>query len=164
MHRAQGLNKDTQSGHSLLSGWIFHHYFIPEKGNMTIMSHIWAQVEVGLSHGPIKEIRWPEMIHWLIIDITSGKNIEGRMLLSGRKEALKEWGRKEVERVIIEKTKALLSRLWQHPLHQVSPPIPPLWASHPIPSTQGNFLHSFITHLSLYSSLFTPTNGKNNTQ
>lgn len=37
---------------------------------------------------------------------------------SGRKE----WGRKEVKRVIIEKTKALLSGLWQHPLHQVPPP------------------------------------------
>lgn len=40
------------------------------------------------------------------------------MVLLGRKE----WGRKEVERVIIEKTKTLLSGLWQHPLHQVPPP------------------------------------------
>lgn len=37
-----------------------------------------------------------------------------------------------------------------------TPPTPPLWASHPIPSARENFLHSSITHLFLYSSLFTP--------
>lgn len=72
------------------------------------------------------------------------------MLLSwkGRNEE------KEVERVIIEKTKALLSRLWQHPLHQVSPPSLPSELPiqfHPhegISSTAPSLIYPSI-HLSL---------------
>lgn len=122
----------------------------------------------GLSQGSIKEIRRPESIHWLTIDITSGKNwnSEGRMVLSGRKE----WGRKEVERVIIEKTKALLSGLWQHPLHQVSPP-PSLPSELPIQfhphggisSTAPSLIYPSI-HLSLPQQMgkITPNNATTN--
>lgn len=153
-------HKDWTTGHTvgtLASVWVnisslFHPWERKYDNNVTYVSSGWG----GLPHGPIKEIRWPEMIHWLIIDITSGKNwnSEGRMLLSGRKEALKEWGRKEVERVIIEKTKALLSRLWQHPLHQVSPPSLPSELPiqfHPhkgISSTASSLIYPSI-HLSL---------------
>lgn len=120
--------------------------------------HVCITTNSGWPHGSVMR----DSVYWLTIELAAGKKwkSEGRTLRSwkGRNEE------KEVERVIIEKTKALLSRLWQHPLHQVSPPIPPLPASHPIPSTRGNFLHSSIAHLSLHSSLFAPTNGKNNTQ
>lgn len=108
------------------------------------------------------DLNW--FIDWRLISLQEKKNWngEGRMVLSGRKE----WGRKEVEQVIIEKTKALLSGLWQHPLHQVSPPPPPLPSELPIQfhpherisSTAPSLIYSSI-HLSL-----PPTNGKNNTQ
>lgn len=80
----------------------------------------------------------------------------------------KEW-KEEVQQVIIEKTKTLLSRVWQYPLHQV-PPVPPSCIPkltiqfHPdkgISSSPPPTHHPFIP---LFISLFSPTNGNNNTQ
>lgn len=77
--------------------------------------------------------------------VRAGRCVRGK---EGRNEE------KEVERVIIEKTKALLSRLWQQPLHQVSPPSLPselLIQFHPhegISSTAPSLIYPSI-HLSL---------------
>lgn len=84
----------------------------------------------------------------------------------GRMVAGKEGiGKKEVQQVIIEKTKTSLSWTWQHPLHQVPPSLP---TSSPSNSTQTREFpphhHPPVIHLSLHSSLFSPTNGNNNTQ
>lgn len=138
-------------------------YFIIISSLMAIPSDVWAQVDVGLSHGPIREIKGPKMIHWLTIDITLEKTLEQW----GQNSSFREGG--------MRKKRSGASDYWEdkgpavRPLTAAStsgvpPHVPPLWASHPIPSTRGNFLHSSITHLSLHSSLFTPTNGKNNTQ
>lgn len=65
---------------------------------------------------------------------TFGKNGKSKRLNA---PSARRNGREEVQQVIIEKTKALLSGLWQQPLHQAPPT---LQDHHPILSTRGNFL------------------------